>query len=156
MRCVTMIRERRRPKGPEHHARHQAGFTLIELMIAVAVIGILAAIAYPSYTEYVERARVSDGQAKVMEIASRLERCYTATYDYTKNTDGDSCVDFSDLSSEEGYYNIGAKGKGNTGSFSATEYSVVASHADGEPSVACDELWIDSTGARGGDANECW
>ncbi|TDB01736.1 type IV pilin protein [Halomonas marinisediminis] len=147
----------RTPRRPAGTARHSDGFSLIELMIAVAVIGILASIAYPSYTGYVERARVSDGQAMVMDIASRLERCYTATYDYKKkNSAGDSCVDFSDLKSKEGYYKITAKGKGNAGSFDSDEYSVVASHIDGEPAVACETLWIDSTGKQGGANDDCW
>ncbi|WP_319016822.1 type IV pilin protein [Diaphorobacter aerolatus] len=52
----------------------EQGFTLIELMITVAVVGILAAIAFPSYQEYVMRSRRVEGQKMLMEAAARQER----------------------------------------------------------------------------------
>lgn len=58
--------------------KHQTGFTLIELMIVVVVIGILAAIAYPSYTEHVNKARRADAQASLSELSHFMERYYTA------------------------------------------------------------------------------
>ena len=55
------------------------GFTLIELMIVVAVVGILSAIAYPSYTEYVRRGHRADARAGLLQAQQWLERAATAT-----------------------------------------------------------------------------
>ena len=58
------------------------GFTLIELMIAVAIIGILASIAYPAYLDYIREARRADAQASLLELQINQERyrSYNASY----------------------------------------------------------------------------
>ena len=60
----------------------QQGFTLIEMMIVVAVIGILSAIAYPNYTEYVRRGHRAEARAGLLQAAQWLERAATATGTY--------------------------------------------------------------------------
>lgn len=52
------------------------GFTLIELLVVLAIIGILAAIAYPNYSEYVLRSKLSEARAKLSEMRVRLEQFY--------------------------------------------------------------------------------
>lgn len=62
----------------------QAGFTLIELMIVVAIIGILAAIAIPQYNNYVSRTRASGAMAELASVKSAVSMCYQETGDFTQ------------------------------------------------------------------------
>lgn len=66
----------------------QRGFTLIEMMIVVAIIGILAAIAYPSYDEYVKRGNRTEGQALLSDASARQERYFAQNNAYI-TTDAD-------------------------------------------------------------------
>ena len=63
------------------HTKHK-GFTLIELMIVVAVVGILTAVAYPSYAEYVRRGHRADAKAGLLQAQQWMERAATATGEY--------------------------------------------------------------------------
>jgi type IV pilus assembly protein PilE len=64
-----------------------AGFTLIELMITVAIIGILAAVALPSYKQYIVRANRSAAQAQMMDIANREQQFLLANRAYVAHDD---------------------------------------------------------------------
>lgn len=56
--------------------RRQAGFTLLELMIAVAVVGILAAVAYPSYSEHIRRGKIAEAMATLGDARTKMEQFY--------------------------------------------------------------------------------
>ena len=60
----------------------QSGFTLIELMITTAIVAILAAVAYPSYTRYIVRSNRTAAQAQMMDIANREQQFLLANRAY--------------------------------------------------------------------------
>lgn len=60
----------------------QRGFTLIELMVVVAIVGVLAAVAIPSYQEYAVKSRRADGRVLLLEVAQKQERWYTENMTY--------------------------------------------------------------------------
>lgn len=64
------------------------GFTLIELMVTVAIVAVIAAVALPAYTEQLARTRRGDAQAALLSTAQWLERQYTLNSAYNTNGDG--------------------------------------------------------------------
>ncbi|MDQ0080707.1 type IV pilus assembly protein PilE [Variovorax sp. YR266] len=68
------------------HKRKTGGFTLIELMITVAIVAILAAVALPSYQQYVIRSKRSAAQAQMMDIANRQQQFLLANRSYADKT----------------------------------------------------------------------
>lgn len=69
------------------HTQH-SGFTLIEVMVVVAVVGILSAIAYPAYTDYILRSYRAEGRNMLLEAAQFLEKNYTLTQRYNVSASG--------------------------------------------------------------------
>lgn len=69
-----------------------AGFTLIELMIVVAVVGILSAIAYPNYQCYVARSQRSSAIGVMMEASQFMERFFTTNNGYNQDVNGAAVV----------------------------------------------------------------
>jgi type IV pilus assembly protein PilE len=65
--------------------RRVGGFTLIELMIAVAIVGILVAVAYPAYTQSVLKSHRAEAKAALLDLASREERYFSTTNQYSNS-----------------------------------------------------------------------
>jgi type IV pilus assembly protein PilE len=77
------MKDCRTPKKPRCAQR---GFTLIELMITVAIIGILAAVAYPSYLSQVRKSARTSAKAQIMDLANREQQFLLANRSYTSDT----------------------------------------------------------------------
>lgn len=71
--------------------RFKQGFTLIELMITVAIIAILAAIAVPSYTDYVTRSKFTEAHGQLADLRVKMEQYYMDNRRYSTTTGGGTC-----------------------------------------------------------------
>ena len=133
MSLATPRRHRARPV-PFLPAR-TIGFTLIELMIAVAIVGILAAVAYPAYGQYVKRTQRTDAHFSLLAARQAMERCRSTTYSYA------TCSIDTWADSQEGYYTL-ALAAGTTGSsFEIVATAVGPQANDTEcPTITIDHL----------------
>ena len=123
------------------------GFTLIELMITIAIIGILAAIAYPSYTEYVAVSGRAEAHTSLLRASNLQEQYYLDNRLYTENMT-ELGLDLDPFLTQSGFYSIDSTG---TGSFVlvATALGIQASR-----DAACATIQITDTGAK--TPTECW
>ena len=135
----------------------QRGFTLIELMIVVAIIGILAAIAVPQYSDYVTRSRRADGQTTLLQVAQALERCYTQFSAYTNTSCAVVGTGGVSQASPEGYYVIAAAGSALSASaltLTATRQGAQATNDSDCTTLTLTHLGVQ--GATGADTDSCW
>lgn len=123
------------------------GFTLIELMVAVAVVAILATIALPSYTEYVKRGTRADAQSFLMEVALRQQqrlvdrRAYAATI-----TD----LGMSVPTSISGKYTVSMSAPAAV----PPNFTITAAPQGAQSTEACGTLTVNSNGTRS--PAKCW
>lgn len=150
----------------------KSGFSLIELMITVAIITIIASFAVPNYTKYVKQTRRSDAYVALLGLAQEQESFYTDKRTYALNLgdigadDTIRCLIFckiegSDAVSPEGYYELGIAPR--NGSTIATSFVLTATAKGAQLSdTDCKNITLDSRGDKGatdagGNSNDdCW
>lgn len=152
---------------PLQSRRHgQLGFTLIELMIAVAIIGIVLKLAYPAYTNSVKKSRRSDAKTALLDLAQREER-YLATANvyttsapalgYNAGTTITTAAPMNVLSGSTAYYQLSVSMPSTATSFTATAARTGAQTGD----TQCGDLTLTNTGLQGvanatSSASDCW
>jgi type IV pilus assembly protein PilE len=133
--------------------KRSAGFTLMELMIVVAIIGILASVGYPAYTSYITKAKRSDAKSALLkaQIAQEKYRANHTTYGTTL-----AAISVSSTSAD-GYYTIAISGTPD-----ATNYTMTA--APGFTDSDCGTFAVNKDGKTTSSSvqtttakvNECW
>ncbi|GCF91168.1 type IV minor pilin protein PilE [Shewanella sp. M-Br] len=122
------------------------GFTLIEVMIAVVIIGILASIAYPSYIDYIIKSGRSEGVAAVMKVANLQEQYYLDNRAYTTKMTELGFAS-SPFITEHGYYSVSSDSSGN---ITATVVTGSSQERDG----SCKKISVSAAGEQ--TPKECW
>lgn len=138
--------------------RSTKGFTLIELMIAVAVIGILIAIAVPAYRDQTMKSRRADAITALEKAAARQEQYYFQHNAYT-TTESNLGGAATYITSPEGYYRVVVTQPNG----SDQEYTLTATPVSGGPQASdakCTTFTLDHLGVKGGtptaNASMCW
>lgn len=142
-----------------------AGFTLIELMITVAIIAILTVIAYPSYRQYVLKSHRVDAKTALLDLAARQERYFTLQNNYTSSPAalgyGAAAFPISIQTGSQSYYTLNVTLLSNAAS--APSYTAAAAPTTLQQADACGTYTInqlgvqDNTGlATGTTSAQCW
>lgn len=138
--------------------RYQNGVTLMELMIVVAIVGILAGVAFPAYKAYVDRAKRSEGKVFLMEIAARQERYYFDNNSYASDPQ-DLGYGTSTPKSDEAHYSLtNPIDDGDSGSISTSYLLVITTVAPWVDDTCGTFLSLDSKGAQDSETSNviCW
>ncbi|MFC0118980.1 type IV pilin protein [Pseudoalteromonas xiamenensis] len=125
-----------------------AGFTLVELLIAIAILGILYSLAMPSYARYIQESRRNEAQQTMFQTATHLERIYTRQGGYPKNYD----VPVSEYYTFT-YVPLTAI---DDDYFRAYKLSAAPKSGSGQTGDICGTLSIDHQSKLGASSDGCW
>lgn len=129
----------------------QAGFTLIELAITVAIIGILAAIAFPLYQNQVEQTRRTTAKSDLLELTQWMERRYSNGFDYRDAGNNPTLPFTQSPQNGTAFYNISF-----VGNVARDTFSLQAVPTGGQANDDCGTLTLDEQGNRGAAQVGCW
>lgn len=135
--------------------KHSRGFSLIELLIALAIAGILFGIAFPAYNDYVVRSHRADAHGALLDISARQERFMAQNNTYTTELSAANGLNMGTTTSSAEYYDmsVAACGAGDI----STCYVVTATARGSQVSdTDCLTITYDSLGQKSGTTEECW
>lgn len=139
--------------------KKRAGFTLIELMIAVGILAVLAAIAIPIYTQHVVRTNRAEAKTILSNTAQAFERCYSRFGSYNDGNCAPAQAAFYPVESEGGHYQI-SQPTGND--LTATSFTLTAAPQGSQATrdTECANFTLQHNGVRGvsgsGTVDDCW
>jgi len=133
------------------NSKHQHGFTLIELMITVAIVGILAAIALPSYQDSVMKSRRADAKSDLLGLANAQERHFTVSNAYCGSDDTCTLTNiYTPNPQNNAYYEFSIDATANT-------FTLTASPTGAQADDPCGDLTLDQACVRNSADNAvCW
>ncbi|HEY9210710.1 MAG TPA: type IV pilin protein [Methylotenera sp.] len=138
---VSLLKFQSKYSAAKSSLGKHCGFTLVELMVAIAIIGILASIAFPNYLEYVKKGRRAAAQSHLMDVAQRQQQYLLDARSYAADLSTLNVTTPTDVSS---YYTITITvGDGAPPSFTATATPVSGSAQATDPT-----LTINSAGSK--------
>ena len=143
--------------------RRTSGFTLIELMITIAVVGILTAIALPSYRDYMTRGKIPEATANLADLRVRMEQWYQDNRNY-QNTAGTACGVTMPSTPLVKYFTFACTNPGGNQTYTLTATGVAAQGMDGfvytvtQANVQATTITAGSAAATSGWTGnaECW